>query len=206
MDFAANLRSPSLSDQSAAAIFLRAEGVNGAEHLPALLQRCQALDVTRVLDRFEEALLGFGAMTLGDIVGAVGFDPQNALHLSILCWIVRSTSSSNINVAAHSIYGLGNLGVAHPNVIECLRLLVMSPRRIDESPYVSLRAIALRILRRLDSEMAATFVDAPAFDEYAQAVEYWINTTDAKIVVTHLELQDELDWLKKKMGDRRTKR
>ncbi len=186
-------------------MFLRAEGVNGAEHLPLLLQRCQALDVTRVLDCFEEALLGFGAMTMADIVGAVGFDPRNDLHISILGWIVRSTSSSNINVAAHSIYGLGNLGVAHPNVIECLSLLVMSPKRTDEYRCVSLRAIALRILRRLDSEMAAMFVDAPAFDEYAQAVAHWLDSTDAKSSVTDLELHNELEWLRE-IGNRRTMR
>jgi hypothetical protein len=205
MDFDAKLRSPSVRDQSAAAIFLRAEGANGAKHLPALLQKCQAIDTTSVLDRFEESLLGSGAMTMGDIVAAIGFDAQNALHVSILQWIVQSTSSPNINVAAHSIYGLGNLGAPHQEAIECLGRLVTSDRRSNEHEHVSLRAIALRILRRLDCGIAATFVDAPAFEEYAHAVKHWISTDASKNDETRLELQNELEWLTK-TRDRRTKR
>ena len=63
---------------------------------------------------------------------------STVVHLDSLL-VVGSTSSSNINVAAYSIYGLGNLGVAHPNAIECLRLLIMSPRRMDENPRIDTR-------------------------------------------------------------------
>lgn len=197
MDFAANLRSPSVKDHCTAAIFLCAEGANGAEHLPALLRRCQEIDVNGHLDRFEEALLGVGAMTMGNIVGAVGFDSENALHVAILQWIVKSTASANTKVAAHSIYGLGNIGFRHPMAIECLSDLVTSYRRTDEHEFVSLRAIALRILRRLDGEVAATFVEVPAFDEYSRALEYWMNTTPESSEDLALELRTELDWLKK---------
>lgn len=205
MDFAAKLRSPSAKDQSEAAIFLRAEGANGADHLPALLARCQDIDAEGELDRFQEALLGCGAMTMGDIVGAMGFDSENALHVSILNWTVKSTASSNSRVAAYSIYGLGNLGVRHPDAIECLARLVTSDRRIDEHECVSLRAIALRIMRRLDCELAATFVDNSAFEEYERAVEYWMNTDAFQNEDTALELQEELDWLKR-TRERGTKR
>ncbi|MCY3005157.1 MAG: hypothetical protein NTV29_04160 [Planctomycetota bacterium] len=113
---------------------------------------------------------------MGDIVSAIGFDPQNALHVSILRWILQSTSSRNINVAALSIYGLGNLGVSNPESTDCLRRLVTSERRGNEHEHVSIRAIALRALRRIDPEIAAKFVDATAFEEYIHAVEYWLST------------------------------
>lgn len=195
MDFDANLRSSSVRDQSAAAIFLRAEGANGAKYLPALLQKCQAIDANNELDQFEEALLGFGAMTMGDIVGAIGFNAQDPLHVSILRWLVQCTSSRNLNVAAYSIYGLGNLRALHPEATECLCGLVTSNRRYDDHKHVSLRAVALRILRRLDSGSASKFVGAPAFEEYAKALEHWIATDASKNAETRLELQNELEWL-----------
>lgn len=197
MDFAAKLRSPSVRDHADAAIFLQAEGANGAEHLSALLQKCQSIDLTRVLDRAEETLLGVGAMTMGSIVGAVGFDPENALHISILHWILNLTSSSSVKVAVYSIYGLGNLGVCRTEVIERLSSLVNSERRIDDHEIVSLRGIALRILARLDVETAAMFVDTLAFEEYGRALEYWMSSSSSDNEDVMRELLEERDWLAK---------
>jgi hypothetical protein len=205
MDFDAALRSPSVRDQSAAAIFLRAEGANGAMHLPALLRCCQAIDTTRDLDRFEESLVGYGAITMAEIVAAIGFDPQDSLHVSIVRWIMQSTSSPNISVAAHSVYGLGNLGISIPETAECLGHVVTSEKRRNEHEHVSLRAIALRALRRLDPGVAATFFDAPAFDEYVHAVEHWLATDASKNDETRLELQNELEWMTR-IRERRTQR
>jgi hypothetical protein len=205
MDFHTNLSSPSVREQALAAIFLHAEGANGAPHLTALLQSCQAIDTTKDLDRFEEALLGRGAMAMGDIVSAIGFDPQNALHVSILRWITQSALSRNLNVAVLSIYGLGNLGVSNPETFDCLRRLVTSERRSNEHEHVSLRAIALRALRRIDPEIAAKFVDATSFEEYIHAVEYWLSTNLSMSDETRLELQNELEWLTR-TRERRTNR
>ncbi len=47
-------------------------------------------------------------------------------------------------------------------------------RRSNEYEHVSLRALALRMLKRIDPEIAATFVEFPAFEEYSHAVEHWI--------------------------------
>jgi hypothetical protein len=195
MDFHALLSSPSIRNQALAATFLHAEGANGAPHLTELLQSCQDIDSTKDLDRFEEALLGNGAMTMGHIVSAIGFDPQNTWHVSILRWIIQSTSSSNSNVAAHSIYGMGNLGVSNPETVGCLGCIVTSERRNNEHEHVSLRAIALRALRKINPEIAETFVDATAFKEYIHAVEYWLSTPPTMNDETRLELQNELEWL-----------
>ncbi len=129
MDLDTYLQSSSVRDQSYAAIVLRAEGADGAEHLHALLQKCQAIDQTKELDRFEESLLAFGAMTMGDMIGSIGFDAHDLLHTSIAKWLVRSTSSPNLAVAAGAICSLGNLAARAAEVTECLGKLVDADRR-----------------------------------------------------------------------------
>ena len=202
MDFEVDLRSSAVSTQSAAALFLRAEGAEGAAHLPQLLEACQAIELDDDLDRYQETLLGFGAITMGDIVGALGFDDCNELHLSILKWLVRLTSSSNPNVAALSIYGLGHLKSTLPEAVNCLQLIILTEPRAKEHPEVTLRALALRNLRRLDAELAVQFVDAPAFDEYIHAVEHWIATHGTGGLVARRELSAERDWLESIINQR----
>ena len=204
MDFSANLQSSSVRDQSYAAIVLRAEGADGAEHLHALLQKCQAIDQTKELDRFEESLLAFGAMTMGDMIGTIGFDAHDLLHISIAEWLVRSTSSLNLAVAAGAICGLGHLAARAAEVTECLGKLVDADHRSNEDEHVSLRAIALRNLRRIDSGLAAKFVDAPALEEYACAIKNWLSDGASLSVATRRELQDELEWITA-IKNRRTK-
>ena len=202
MDFEVDLQSSSVCTQSAAALFLRAEGADGAMHLPQLLKACQAIELDDEFDRYEEALLGSGAITMGDIVGAVGFDDCNELHLSILKWLVRLTSSSNPNVVALSIYGLGHLKSTHPDALGCLQSIVLSEPRVKEHPEITLRALALRNLQRLDARLAVRFVDAPAFHEYIRAVEHWIATHKTGGLDAERELIAERDWLVSTIGQR----
>jgi hypothetical protein len=82
---------------------------------------------------------------------------------------------------------------------------VTSERRSNEHEHVSLRAIALRALRRIDPEIAAKFVDATSFEEYIHAVEYWLSTNLPMSDETRLELQNELEWLTR-TRERRTNR
>ena len=63
------------------------------------------------------------------------------------------------------------------------------------SYYVTLRAIALRMLRRVDDTVATEFVNTPAFDEYVHAVEHWIKTDATRNSDTLRECQAEHDWL-----------
>ncbi len=195
MDFAANLDSDSIRNQVAAAMFLRAEGANGSKHLSALLDKIQQVDFSNELDRFEEALLGFGAMTMGDIVGQIGFDFDLPLHTSILNCILKLTCSANIKVAAHAIYGLGNLNSDHMSILASLCRVVVSELRSDEYEHVTIRAIALRNLKRLDPAKAREFVDTPACHEYFHAVEYWLENDSSKNEDTRTELRHELSWL-----------
>jgi hypothetical protein len=204
MDFAAKLNSSSVRDQWEAALFLRSEGANGVAYLPLLLQKCQAIDSTEILDRHNETLLGFGAMTLGGLIAESGYNADDPLHNQILQWIIESTNSPNINVAGHSVYALGGLGRESSAARERLCEIANADLRGDEHKDVSLRAVALRLVRRIDPASAATFVDAPAFDEYAHAVEHWIASEASKNSATRLELERELAWLTE-TKNRRTK-
>ncbi len=204
MDFAAKLDSSYVRDQSEAALFLRSEGANGLTYLPLLLQKCQAIDSSKTLDRHEETLLGFGAMTLGGLIADSGFNAGDPLHTQILQWIIESTKSRNINVAGHSVYALGGLGRESSAARERLCEISNSDLRGDEHKDVSLRAVALRLVRRIDPALAATFVNAPAFDEYVYAVEHRIATEASKNSETRLELERELAWLTE-TKNRRTK-
>jgi hypothetical protein len=195
MDFAAKLNSPSIRDQSAAALFLRSEGAKGITLLPLLLQKCKAIDASKELDRYEEALLGFGASTMSGLITESGFNAGDSLHDKILRWILESTQSPNINVAAHSVYALGGLGGESSAARERLCDIANSDLRGDEDEHVSLRAVALRLVRRIDPILAARFVNTPAFDEYVHAVEHWIATDASKNAETRVELEHELDWL-----------
>jgi hypothetical protein len=195
MDFGANLASSSVKDQSEAAIFLRAEGARGVMHLPAILANIRKIDAEKVLDRFEETLLGTGAMTMGAIVGQIGFDSDDTLHQSIHNCIIDLTSSKNISVAAQAIYGLGNLESNDPKIMETLHKLVISKLRPDEHKHVTIRSLALRMLRRLDPQISAGYNRTPAFDEYRRAVAYWVDSGASGHAETQNELRIELDWL-----------
>lgn len=195
MDFKAKLASPSLRDQCEAAISVRSEGTAGVEHLPALLDRCKAIDLTNDMDRHEQSLVEFGAGTLSHIAGEIGFNHDNSLHQEILHWLIRTSSCREIRLAAFAVHGLGSLRVARRESIERLCEIIEAPRRNDENEHLSLRALALRILRRLDQDLAARFVTKPAFDEYLHAVKHWIATNATQNPDTREELAQELAWL-----------
>ncbi len=194
MDFDQALDSISVRTQSGAALFLRAEGVRGAKYLPKLLRCCRAIDIRRgELDKFQVALLGFGAMTLGDVVCQIGFDQDNAFHIEVMNCIVELTSVANIEVAAYAINGLGCLGTTHSHAFDCLKTIVKSDPRFDEHPVVTCRAIAFRMLSRIDRSLAAEFRDTTAYTEYLDAVDSWLKESSPDM---RMELIEEAKWLR----------
>ena len=191
MDFAAALSSHSVNEQSVAAIFLRSKGADGAEHLAALLRCCTAVKTngTSKLDKYEEALLGYGAMTMGEIVKQVGFISANPLHFQILEWIVKTTDSPNLNVAAHSIWGVGLLEASHPVAVNCLKRIIESDLRDEEHEIVKLRAIALRMIAMIDVTLATGYQSSKAWLELKDSFEWWQRGSPVEW------LKDELHWL-----------
>ena len=194
MNFDEELRSTSVRDQSAAALFLRAEGKNAEKHLPKLLERCRAIDLTaNELDRFQIALLGLGAMTLGDCIRQIGFDTNSSFHIDAMHFIIELTQCKNTEVAAYAINGLGCLGSAHPDAIGCLKDIALSQKRTDDHGIVTCRAIAFRMLAQIDRSLAAPFRDSLACQEYLNAVDRWLQTESSGV---QQQLVEESKWLR----------
>ena len=194
MDLEKLLNSPSTRDQARAAGFLLSE-VKRESQLTTLIEKCRSIDPNSDLNRDELALLSLGVMALGSFVRRTGFDQNDLLHDSILRWILEVSASPNAEVVVHSIYALGSLGsasqVARSRLIEMLSL----ERRVNEHEHVSLRALALRVLRRIDAEIAASFCNATAFKEYAHAVTHWVSTDQGMSAESQRELAEESAWI-----------
>jgi len=143
----------------------------------------------RQLNKYEEELLGYGAMTMGEIVRQVGFEDSNDLHLKILDWIVASTDSRNPNIAAHSIWGLGLLGARHHRAINCLNRIIQAELRPIEHEVVTFRSIALRMLAMIDASLVFEHQSSQAWIELRRALEWWQRESPVEW------LRDELQWL-----------
>ncbi len=182
MDFEEALASTSVSTQSSAALFLRSEGTNAAKYLPKLLECCRAIDLTASgLDKFKIALLGFGALTLGDVVRQIGFDPSISFHIDVLNHIVELATCENTDVSAYAINGLGCLGSTHPTAIGCLKGIIVSQVRPDDHSIVTRRALAFRMLAKLDQSMASQFRETDACREYLNTIDSWLETASPTV-------------------------
>ena len=187
MDFQAALSSDSVKEQAGAAVFLRSEGLNGLAHLPALLRCCKKVVVTKAqLPKYEEGLLRFGPLALGDIVGQAGFDNANPLHSEILDWLVQSACSPNLDLSAHAIWGLGLLRTTQPKAIDSLVSLIEGELREVEHELVTIRSIALRMLARIDVALALQYCRTDAWNELRRWYDHWKPMAD---------LRDEFAWM-----------
>ena len=192
MDFDEALNSPSVRTQSGAALFLRAEGPGAEKHLPKLLECCRAVDLTsKVFDKFQIALLGFGACTLGDIVRQIGFDPDDSFHVDVLNFIVELANTTNTELSAYAINALGCLGTTHLTAIDCLKRIVLSNKRSDDHSIVTRRAIAFRMLAQIDRSLATEFLGQAACQEYLNTIDLWLR--DAGPSTQH-SLVEEAKW------------
>lgn len=117
------------------------------------------------------------------------------LHDAITDYLIDLTAHWDVRVALTGTYALAEHGIPPRRVLEHLKSLVITDRRSDDHSDVSLRAIALRMLRRLDDEIAAEFRDFAAFAEYRHAISHWLTTDAAKNPETARELHAEREWL-----------
>jgi hypothetical protein len=173
-----------------AAFFLPSEGLNGLRHLPALLRCCKKVVVTEAeLPKNELGLIRFGPVALGDLVGQAGFDNENPLHCDILDWLIQSASSSNLELSAAAIWGLGMLRTAQPKAVESLVSFIEGNRREVEHELISLRAIALRMLARIDIRLAVQYRKTDTWKELRRWYEGRQSDTPT------VWLRDEFTWM-----------
>ncbi len=105
MDFEAALSKESpIGEQARAATFFRSLGVDGEKHLALLFAAMNRVDLTRrELDKHEIVLVGLGAISIASTLNKVGFNPTSSVHSEMAQWILRNTSSPNIEVSAYCI-------------------------------------------------------------------------------------------------------
>lgn len=186
MDFEAALAKESpLREQARAASFFRSLGVDGEKHLASLFAAMNRIDLDRRdLSKHEIKLVGLGAMSIASTLNEVGFNPTSSVHFEMAQWILRNTSSPNIEVSAYCINALGEFRINNNAFIPTLCELTQAVRRQDESEQITLRAIAFRMLSRISNSTALNDISTDACKEYLAAVEIWI-----------AEFPDRRDWL-----------
>jgi hypothetical protein len=196
LDFERALASDSIKSHSAAAVFLRAEGKDGYRHLPRLLECCKAVDLTQTeLSKIEENLVGCGARTLAAIVNGVGYDESDPLHHAVADWLLHLTNNQHVQIAAYSIYAIGDLGIP-PEAIRCrLEELINTDLRADDHGVITCRAIAFRCLAGINRALARPYVDSHACAEFISAIDHW-STQYPDNIRRRNELIDEIDWLR----------
>ena len=117
MDFAAALSSDSMREQSGAAIFLRSQGADGADHLDALLRCCMAVKTgeNSTLDKYEETLLGYSTETTWE-----------------LFWQGQMTLEIGVTLGSLALTGLVSLG----SLFLLLALIPWRKRSVDSDTEV----------------------------------------------------------------------
>ena len=176
MDFEAALAKESpIREQARAATFFRSLCVDGEKHLALLFAAMNRVDLTRrELDKHETVLIGLGAISIASTLNRVGFNPTSSVHAEMAQWILRNTSSPNIEVSAYCINALGEFRTNNSSFVPTFCELTQAVRRQDESERITLRAIAFRMLSRISQATALKYVGSDACKEYLAAVELWI--------------------------------
>ena len=141
--------------------------------------------------------IGIAASTA--IMKNVGFELSNSLHSSIWDWIVETTETDNAPLAAAATYSLENLGIPPICVQDQLLKLMQMPPRSHPDWIGTCRAVAFRVLKRLNEQEALLHVGHPAF------VDFWemVTSLHAEAVDSGRpadcprlqELENELKWL-----------
>ena len=136
--------------------------------------------------------------TTAMLINRFGYDPDTAVHRDAIDWIFQSNASNNIEVAAGSIWALGDLGVPPTSVCDRLEeLVVAEPRRKGDSPNTC-RALAFRMLARLERETAKKYINSPACSEFRAAISFWFDDLKNRYpdnANLPQELYNETQWL-----------
>ena len=140
--------------------------------LPFLIRSARTADPTaKDYDLFLNSALRSTAV----LINKRGYDPNESLHCDALQWFLSSSVSDNIEIAASSIWALGDLGIPPYEVRDQLEMLIQTDARTknDDNPNTC-RAVAFRMLARLDRETAGKYIDSAASREFQNAIAYWL--------------------------------
>ena len=173
--------------------------------LAEIYDACYGIDLANLeIPSKEMGFLCFAVHRMARYINELGHDGSQ-LHSAITNYLIDLTRHADVRVALTATYALADHGVKPACVLNRLCELVTSGRRENDHPIVTMRAIALRVVKRLDLELASQYIDTVAFDDYRRTVNYWIESGSSKSTEVNSELQAEMHWLTSQ-EDRRTKR
>lgn len=145
----------------------------GPDDLAQLFCECKAVDLSQpTLSRREQEFVGRGSMKIGSLIRKIGYTGCE-LHLDIADWLLALPLCRHSFVAAYGIHALAEHGTPPRQICDQLVEIARSPLRSDEHPHVTMRALAFRMLVRVDERAAEARVGLEACREYADAVAYW---------------------------------
>ena len=150
-----------------AALALKSQGANGVTYLQLLLDAVQRLHPhNESLDADEQKLLGYGALSLGACTASARFNPANELHLRIKDWILLTCDSPHRELSGFGLYALGELNCMDEVVLSRLEQRACIESEFASDNQITRRAIAFRVLAKLNRSRAAALIDSPACREY----------------------------------------
>ena len=133
------------------------------------------------------------------IMTHVGFELSDPLHSSIWDWLVETTESDNAPPAAEAIYLLEKLGIPPRCVQDQLLKLMKMPPKSHPDSIGTCRAVAFRVLLRLNEQEAKLHVGTPAFLELREMItslrDMDLNSGRPANSPRMQQLEDELKWL-----------
>jgi len=180
---------------------LNSEPANLAE----IYDACQTIDLANLRSPSKE--MGFLCLAMhrmAQYVNELGHDGSR-LHSAVTNYLIDLTRHADITIAVTATYALADHGAKPDCVANRLTELVIEDRRGNDHPIVTLRGVAIRMIKRLDPEIAAAYVDSTAFEDYRRTVNHWLASGASMAAELNSELQAELHWIKLQ-EDRRTKR
>ena len=168
--------------------------------LPDLFERVRSVTPTdtRSVVHYRE-IVRIGVAASMAILKNVGFDRSNPLHSSIWDWTVEVTESDNAPLAAATIYSLEKLGIPPYCVQDQLLKLMNMPAKSHPDSIGTCRAVAFRVLLRLNEQEAILHVGKPAFVELREMISS-LRDIDVDLgkpadSPRMQEFEDELIWL-----------
>jgi hypothetical protein len=177
---------------------LNADGSQLAE----IYRACHAIDVANlVIPSKEMGFLCLAMHRMARLINEIGHD-DSELHSSITNYLIELTHHSDVRVALTATYALGDHGPKPAAVVEHLCRLANSERRNDDHSIVTMRVIAVRMLKRLNPELATTFANSDAFIEYSNIINHWLTTDSTKNADVIEELKAEANWIYSQDGRR----
>ena len=120
-------------------------------------------------------MLLYGSRVFGSVVKSVGYDPSDPLHVAGFELLLDLTTAADVHNSAAGVWGLGDLGSPPPETLEVLRRVVLNDDRRDPDSGRSLRAIAYRMIARIDRNAAMDLRCTEAAVEFLQDLRGWID-------------------------------